>query len=624
MNINDLKAYKAKLAKLDKLEKKQRNVYLSEIAKGNVQGPMVGYASVDKPWLKYMTKENIMKDIIPKNIYQDLYDSNKDYPNQIALMYFGAKITFKKFFENIDKTAKALIANGVKKGDYVTIYSCSCPEVLYTFYALAKLGAVAHFMDPFALKKADEKISECNVKLAIVLDKFYDSTKDVIKNSSVEKTVILPTLNSSPIGLFAKTVKPDKTKNEVSWNQFFKEGKNVELPDEIPYEPEMPVCSVCSSGSTGIPKSILLTHDSFEYSVHAYPLIDVPIYRNDMCYQVVPPWASTGISSSVHMPLVQGGTLYMDPRFERKVFVKNNLKINPAATIASTSLFQAFLDDSIAPKKGDLSNYRNCFQGGEKVEMEDKLAVEAAFKKYGSDAKLMNGYGQCECGAGICTQTQYTPSNVTVGIPIPGVTLSICDEDKNEVPTNSRGEILVNTPCGMKEYLNNPEATANYFYYDENGIKWNCTGDMGFVNDNGELTVLGRMNDYSMVNDEKIYNFDIETSIRENSFVQNVDVFTDNSGVVAAHVILDPNYQIDNYGDLIRRLQTKIYNDYNSINYVPCKFKFRDSFPAAVSSKRDVAAMKAETEGFIYSDNSFLLEHNNNNDNEPKKLVRII
>ena len=595
----DLHDYRRKLSTLTKLEQKQRDVYLSKISKGIIFGPSTGYPTIDKPQLKYMTEENILLDVPAKNVYQEIYDNNKDYPNNIAIQYFGKKITYRKFFEKIDKTAKAFLANGVKKGDYVTIYAAGTPEILYTFYGLARLGAVASFMDPFALISADEKISNCNVKIAVVMDKFLESTKNVVRKSTIERVVVLPTLNSSPLGLITKSVKPDKSANEILWDDFIKSGKGTPLPADIPFEHDMPVATVCSSGSTGVPKQIVLTHDSFENSVHAYPKIDVIIERGQLVYQVVPPWASTGLSSSIHMPLIQGAHLFMDPRFERKVFVKNNLKFNPYGTIASTSLFRGFLDESLLSKKGCLSHQSVCFQGGEKVEMKEKLAIEEVFKKYNSHSKLMNGYGQCECGAGICTQTKHTPANATVGIPIPGVTVMIADSNKEEVLVGKCGEILVNTPCGMKEYLNNPEKTNDYFYFDKNNIKWNCTGDYGFINENGELTVLGRASDYSIVNGKKIFNFDLERIIFKMPFIQNCDVFTDDSGELVAHVILKDNYDNTNPADTIRKIQSAILDVYQDSDYIPEKYKFRDEFPAGVTSKRDVAAMKAETDGFI-------------------------
>lgn len=601
MTKEDLIEYKEKLSNLSEKDKKLRDLQLRKIALGEVQGPITGYASVDKPWLKYYEKNAIIDSPDIVNVYQDLYDKNKNYMNQIALIYFGSKITFKKLFENIDKTAQALSANGVKKGDFVTICAALTPEIVYMFYALAKIGAVSNFMSPFFDKEQMiDRISDCSSRLVVVMDKFYPMVSETIEKSILEKTILLPSLNSSPLGLMEKKIKPT-SENEVLWNDFIKEGKKEQVPQTVDYEKQMPLVMVYSSGTTGASKAILLTHDSFGNTAFAYPRLDIPVIRGDVYYQIVPPWFSTGISTSTHLTLVQGGTLFMDPRFDRKVFISNMLKYNFTGTLASVTLFQAFLDDQLLTK-GNLSNLISAFQGGEKIEMQDKVNVEKVFKKYGSNSRLLNGYGQCECGAGFTTQTRSTPSNTSCGIPIPGVKIGIFNDNDEEQLINTRGEIYACTPCGMKEYYNNPKATKEYFYFDQAGDKWSRTGDIGIINNNGELNVLGRAIDYSIINDKKIYNFDIENVILRNKYIQNCDVFTDDNNILVVHIILKNNIKDIDKVDLIKELQKSIYVEYNDIDYVPSKFKFRESFPIANFSKKDVKSMKKEKDGFIIID----------------------
>ena len=605
MTKEDLIIYKEKLSKLSLEEKKLRDLYLRKIALGEIQGPVTGYSSIDKPWFKYYGDSAIMDTPNVVNIYQDLYDKNKDYMDQIALMYFGTNISFKEMFDNIDKTAQTLKANGVKKGDFVTICAALTPEIVYLFYALAKIGAVSNFMSPFFDKnQMIDRLSDCDSKLAIVMDNFYPMVNDTINNSNIEKVVLLPTLNSSPLGIVQNTIKASNEK-EVLWNDFIKEGIKEEVPETAKHEKDMPLVMVYSSGTTGASKAILLTHDGFSNTAFAYPRLDIPVIRGDVYYQIVPPWFSTGISTSTHLTLVQGGTLFMDPRFDRKVFVNNMLKLNPTGTLASVTLFQAFLDENLLTD-GDLSNLISAFQGGEKIAMQDKERIEKVFKKYNSNSPLLNGYGQCECGAGFTTQTRTTPSNTSCGIPIPGVKIGIFDEDNKELLVNTKGEIFACTPCGMKEYYNNPKATEKYFYFDEAGDKWSRTGDIGIINENGELEVLGRAIDYSIVNNKKMFNFDVENVILKNPYIQNCDVFTDDDDILVAHIILKKSCKDIDKVELLKELQKNIYEEFDDIDYVPNKFKFRESFPIANFSKKDVKSMKSEKDGFINVDKDYL------------------
>ena len=92
---------------------------------------MAGYPSIDKPWLKYYTA---IPDNLPDpgmSMYEFLYENNKDRLDNIALNYFGRKISYRQLFEGIDKTASALKAYGVRKGDIVSLCALNMPEFIY-------------------------------------------------------------------------------------------------------------------------------------------------------------------------------------------------------------------------------------------------------------------------------------------------------------------------------------------------------------------------------------------------------------------------------------------------------------------------------------------------------------
>ena len=90
-----------------------------------------GYPSVDKPWLKYYNEDAIRARLPECTIYEYLWNNNKDHPDEIALVYFEKKITYRKLFESIDRTAASLAAIGVKQGDTITICSLTTPETVY-------------------------------------------------------------------------------------------------------------------------------------------------------------------------------------------------------------------------------------------------------------------------------------------------------------------------------------------------------------------------------------------------------------------------------------------------------------------------------------------------------------
>ena len=571
-----------------------------------------GYPSIDKPWVVNYNQKELGKEIPKRTAFEEVYNNNIAFQKDLALEFFGSKIDYKTFFKNIEATAKAFQEYGIKKGNFVTICAAGVPETVYSFYALSKLGAVANMIAPhFEKKDLIARISDCESDVLIIMDEFYPNLKDAIETSRIKNIIILPTLNSSLLGLVSKSYKLDKHSNELYWNQFIRDGKNREESYTTPYEKDLPLTMVYSSGTTGASKGILLSNDSFQNSIQSYPASGVDISRGQKFYQIIPPWYSTGLSTSIHLPLSYGTSVFMDPRFERDVFVRNIVKVKPNYCVAPTSMYEGFLDEKLVKNK-DLSFFNYPFEGGEPLSDEVATKIENVFKSHGSNASLRVAYGQCECGAAITTQTQMAENTRgSVGIPLPGITIGIFDDEFNELPYYERGQILANTPCSMLGYYKNEKATEEYFHIDKNGTKWNCTGDIGYIDENGNLFVQGRASDYSIINGDKIYNFDIENILMELDSIKICDVLEyDNDGTkeLSVHIIFNEEYQkmVEENEDLLKAqlcdIQKYVYDKTNNENMVPCRFKIRNSFPYAKSGKRDVEKMKQEKDGFIVID----------------------
>ena len=348
--------------------------------------------------------------------------------DDLAIMYFGGKVSYKDMFEKIDQVAKSLTEYGIKKGDFVTICSAGTPELIYTFYALAKIGAVANLMAPyFDPDQMVDRIGDCESDTLIVLDTFYPQIKDTIAKSNIKKTIVVPALNSSPLRFIPKKKIKLNYVNELWWNQFIKDGSKLEVPTTFNYEKDYPLCMVYSSGTTGASKAIVLSHDSFQNSVLSYKANTVDISRGQIMYQIIPPWYSTGLNSSIHLPIHSGVVVFQDPRFERDIFVKNIVKHDIDFTIAPTSMYEGFLDEKLIRGK-KIKTFPNPFEGGEPLSSELKERIETNLRKMGCNSTLRIGYGQCECGAQATSQTQnINHPDGSVGIPIPGVSISIFD-----------------------------------------------------------------------------------------------------------------------------------------------------------------------------------------------------
>ena len=163
-----------KISNFDVNEEKLRDIYLQKLLLGELQGPLTGKASIDKPWLKHYVELPDYKQN-DKTVYQELIEQNKNRENRLALEYFGTKVSFGELFKKIDATAKSYYANGVREGDFVTICAAGVPETVYSFYALSKIGAVSNMIAPhFDHEQLVKRIEDCNSDVLVVMDTFYD------------------------------------------------------------------------------------------------------------------------------------------------------------------------------------------------------------------------------------------------------------------------------------------------------------------------------------------------------------------------------------------------------------------------------------------------------------------
>ena len=570
-----------------------------------------GYATIDKPWERFYEGIEQKKLFLDTTPYIGLVQNNKDFPDEIAIEYFGAKISFGELFKNIDGVAKALEESGIKKGDFVTICSTTTPEVIYLFYAISKIGAVANVMSPFyTSEELLSRINECDSKLVIIVDKFIPKFRQTFSKANDKKVVVLPLMNSSMLRFLSKGSKVDKA-NEISWNDFVKSGKNRKDAAVQPYEYHSPMAMVYSSGTTGAAKGILLSVDSFQRLINAYGNSGFDTSRRQTVFQNIPPWHSTGLSLGINFPLSFGVKVCTDPRFDHDVFIKSVLKYKPEYILTNTSMYQGFtFDKSLKRLKGkSLSFLKYPVEGGEPLTEKDIDNIETVFRTHGSNARLLNGYGECECGATVTTDiTSNKFSNDASGIPLPDITtVGIFNDDYTELKYGERGNILVKTEIGMLEYYKNPKATKEFFYDAPNGDRWSKTGDIGYINEDGSLVVLGRKSDISTINGIEIYNFDIERAILKSDKVKLCEIQThpNDDNRLVAHIVWENDVnellktQPNKTEDCLKELQSIACKYLNIKAAVPESFRIWESFPSAPSGKRDISLIKNSVDNLI-------------------------
>ncbi len=564
---------------------------------------ITGYPSIDKPWIKYY-KEDSKIELPQETIWSEIFQNERN-KKRIALEYFGVKISYEKMRLEVDKCAAALLATGLKKGDVVNMCVSSCPEVIYIILACSKLGMMANFINPFFTKeqKAD-RLNDTNSEHLFVMDKMVPYIVGVIEKTKIKNIIIIPATNSLPL----LSLKKDKMLKKIPynyslWREFISNGYDRNSITPIPYEKNMPLVMVYSSGTTGASKGIVLTNDS----INATARMEYPVMGSEdptTFLQIIPIWFSTGVSLSILCVLLFGWTAILEPQYSQENFAKAIKKYKPMGVLGTASLWD-YAITSRELKRVDLSFLKMAFSGGEPLSVNMEKQINQFFRNHNCMCYLRKGYGQCELGGTVTLAPNECDNSgiENVGIPLPGVTISSFDMDNdNEVKYGNLGEIRVISPARMLHYYMRPDATADFCYVDKTGKRWCCTGDIGYVANDGKVVILGRTSQ-SFVNEkgERVYLFKTKHKLLEIEEIRRceiVNTIVDGKNTIAAHIIIKEG---TSEKKVLMKANEKMLKLKPSER--PKVFKFRTEFLLnAASGKCDLESLKKEKNGFVSPD----------------------
>ena len=559
---------------------------------------LTGYPSIDKPWLKYYSEEAINAPLPECTVWENIYKCNKDHLTDTALLYFGKKISYGKLFSEIDKTAKALAYLGVKNGDNVAICMPAVPEAIYTILALNKLGANAGMLNPtFNEAQLTDRVNEMEAEVLIVVNELYVTVQNVIPKTSIKHIVTCPATNS--LGAFVRLVKKVKPiSGTLRWNVFIRQGRGTSYQTAL-YEKQKPAIMVFSSGTTGASMGIQLTNDGINATGCGYEYGGFGFQRQDIFFAQIPIWFSTGISVTVLVPLIHGVTVILEPIYDFELFYQHILKYRPNFLVTATGLLDYLLNKQ--PRSEAYQQFKYLVAGGEYV----APSAEQKYNQWLSDNHnphgLHKGYGMCECGGTVTSTNESSNILGSAGIPLPHVTVAAFDLITGEEKRyGERGEIRVLTPCRMLGYYKKPVETAKYFHSDAHGNVWACTGDMGYVAEDGNVYVSGRINDsYVNSSGRTVYLFDIERAVLDIPQVRQCKAIAHEINGVMTHICHTVLIGGANQEETLRMIKEYCAEKLDA-THQPVLFRlYNDALPVAPSGKLDIRKMQENTDHLV-------------------------
>jgi long-chain acyl-CoA synthetase len=285
------------------------------------------------------------------------------------------------------------------------------------------------------------------------------------------------------------------------------------VDSEVVVDPSALALLIYTSGTTGVPKGVMLDHANLD-AMTAMGREALRVGPNDRCLLILPLFHVNGIVVSVLLPLLVGADVVIADRFNPYTFLDTLELHRPTFFSAVPTIYSilAALPDDVQP---DTSSVRFAVCGAAPAPAE-LLARFGA--RYG--IPLVEAYGLSEATCGSTTNPVDGPRKAgTVGLPFPGQEIRILGPGGVSLPQGENGEVVVCGPNVMRGYLGRPADTAAVIIEG-----WLHTGDVGHLDEDGYLTLVGRSKEMIIRGGENIYPKEIEDVIATDPAVQEVAV----------------------------------------------------------------------------------------------------
>lgn len=460
---------------------------------------LTGYPSIDKPWLKYYSEEAANAPLPEGSMYDYMTASNAARLDETALNFFGRKITYRKLISEIDCAADAFYKIGVRRGCSVLAFALNTPECIASIYALNRLGAVIDFQYVnITSKEVAESLRSVNTRFVMTADIFLPLIEDALKSVDLINSVqviVAPAARS--LSLWKRLFNPKKCKRSRSSNYLYYDDifrMEVSRCDLPMGETEAPALIVHTSGTTGVPKGVLLSNKNVNAVAVEYKNSLETLKPGDTILNIAPPFVAFGICLAIHVPLCLGLQLCLSPSPEPETNGKMFALYRPAHFLGGPAHIQNIVQVQKS-KKQNLSFIKTLGYGGETISTPTAGQYITFFRHNGADiTHLCPGYGMTEFGGTTVTTGSTVWKEGSVGIPLCLANVKIVDLDTcKELPYGSKGEIWMSSPSLMLGYYKNPDEDSKVLIKDENGTRWMRTGDIGEIDQDGFVFLRGRI-----------------------------------------------------------------------------------------------------------------------------------
>jgi long-chain acyl-CoA synthetase len=447
------------------------------------------------------------------NLVTDVAETVAEYPEQTAIKFRDNAVSYEAFWHRTGQLAQALADAGVEPGDRVGVYLPNLPQFVTSYYGVLRAGAAVVPMNPqYKAREIEHMLADSGATAIIALSDLVPFVREVQDETDVD-TIVSVTGDAEGATPFDEFLAEDTL-------------EMVERDDEdVAAQPY-------TSGTTGTPKGVLLTHGNLGWMTrNAGEVMDEDYGPDDKLLGVLPLFHIYGMTVVMNAGLYNGATYYPLPEWD----AETALGLIESEGITIMHGVPAMYNDVVNTPGAadyDLSSLRFVNSGGSSCPVQVIDRFEELF-----GVQLNEGYGLTETSPITHANRPGARKKGSIGQPIPGVDAKIVDEHFEEMPkvedgpidegdydlSEIVGEIVVSGPNVMKGYHNRPGANAEAFT-EEDGKTWFHTEDLGYWDEEDFFYVIDREKHMIVTGGYNVYPREVEELLFEHEDVADAAV----------------------------------------------------------------------------------------------------
>ena len=480
-----------------------------------------------RPWLKNYSP-GVAADVhlSETSLSHLIDDAVREVPHKVALEFFGATTTYAELGSQIDRAAEGLRLAGVQAGDRVALILPNCPQHIAAFYAILRLGAIVVEHNPlYTGAELRHMFEDHGAKAAIVWDKIsghITGLPDDIRPAhiyAVNLIKAMPALTRAALKLPVKKARESREKLEgsapgtTSWAQLLK-SPPIDPDFKRPTAHDIALLQY-TSGTTGLPKGVMLTHRNLESNGRMGEAWIKP--SDDECiYSVLPLFHAYGMTLGVTIAALCRARLVLFPTVDMGLITKAMKKTRPTILPAVPPVYRRLMD--VAKEQGiSLQGVRYAVSGAMNLPPELVAEWEEASGGY-----MVEGYGLTECAPLVsCNPLNDTRRAGSIGIPFPSTDIRVVDpETLQDVPLGEEGELWVYGPQCFAGYWKREEDTQKTITADG----WLRTGDIVRLDEDYFIQIVDRIKEVIITGGFNVSPTEVETALKQHDSVADAAV----------------------------------------------------------------------------------------------------